>query len=214
MNTRSKLFGIWVILAAIMTVLVGLVYAGVQQNYRQNANDPQIEITQEISEAINKGAPPDQIIPPSAGTDIKTSLAAFAMIFDKDGKVVGSSAKLNDKDPVPPKSVFDNAKKHGRNILTWQPEKDVSLAAVVAPVKSGDSDYYILAGRNLREIEKREQSLALMSLITWVVLLLLSGLFTVALGTLLRSFGNIIEKDTEVVIIEETPADKKSEDKQ
>lgn len=211
MNTRSKLFGIWVVLAAIMTVLVGLVYAGVQQNYRQSANDPQIEITQEISEAINKGAPTDQIIPPSAGTDIKSSLAAFAMIFDKDGKVVGSSAKLNDKDPVPPKGVFDDAKKHGRNILTWQPEKGVRLAAVVVPVKSGNSDFYILAGRNLREIQKREQSLVIMSLITWAILLLLSGLFTVALGTLLRSFGNIIEKETEVVIIEETATDKKSD---
>ncbi len=211
MNTRSKLFGIWVVLAAIMTVLVGLVYAGVQQNYRQNANDPQIEITQEISEAITKGAPADQIIPPTAGTDIKDSLAAFAMVFDKDGKVIGSSAKLNDKDPVPPKGVFDDAKKHGRNILTWQPEKGVRIAAVVAPVKNGDNEYFILAGRNIREIEKREHSLALMSGISWVVLLLLSGLLAMALGNLARSFGNIIEKDTEVVIIEETATDKKTD---
>jgi hypothetical protein len=205
MNKRASVFGIWVILAAMCTVTTGFVYAAVQQNYRQNANDPQIEITEEINQAIDKGAPPDQIIPPSGGTEIKQSLAAFAMIFDKDGKVVGSSAKLNGKDPVPPKAVFDKAKQKGRNILTWEPEKGTRVAAVVRAVKSSGDDYFILAGRNIREVELREAQLTLMSGITWIVLLLLSGLLSVALITLNKG-ATVIEKETDVIVIEETPA--------
>ncbi len=203
-NKRVSLFGIWVVLAAISTVLVGLVYATVQQNYRQNANDPQIEITQEISGAIAKGAPIDQIIPPGANsTDIKTSLSAFAMIFDKDGKVTGSSAKLNDKDPVPPKAVLESSKKKGRSLLTWEPEAGTRIAAVIVPVKSGDTDAYVLAGRNIREVEKRENQLALLCLLGWGVLLILSALLALSLSMFIR--GNSETTTTEeVVIIEET----------
>lgn len=202
MNSRSKLFGIWVILAAMVTVVTGLVYAGVQQNYRQGANDPQIEITEEISQAISKGAPADQIIPPSSGTDVKVSLAAFAMVFDKDGKVIGSSAKLGGKDPVPPKSVFENAKKQGRSILTWEPEKGTRIATVILPVKGSSDEYFILAGKNIREVEKREHQLLLMAAMSWVLLLLLSALLSIALGMLAKG-TLIVEKETDVVVIEE-----------
>jgi hypothetical protein len=209
MNTRDKgtLFGVWVLLAAMVTVLVGLIYAAVQGNYRQSANDPQIEIAHEISEAINKGAPADQIIPPGGGTDIKNSLSAFAAIYDKDGKLIGSSGKLGDKDPVPPMGVFEEAKKNGRNILTWQPEADVRIAAVVVPAKSGENDVYILAGKNLREVEQRTAKLGWLSIISWIILLALSGLLTKALAPLAKRDINIVENDTEVVIIEEAPAE-------
>lgn len=212
-SNKTNLFIIWLILAAIVTALTGLVYAGVQQNYRADANDPQTEITEEIAEAISKGAPPDQIIPPSGGTDIKNSLSAFAMILDKDGKVVGSSAKLNDKEPVPPKAMLEEAKKqkNSRNIVTWEPEKGVRVAAVVRATKSGNDDVYVLAGKSLSEVENRIKQLTTLCLIAWIVLLFLTTLFTMALSGILKGLANVVEKETEVVVIEETAEDKKSE---
>ncbi len=211
MNNKVSPFGLWLILAAIVTVISGSIYATTQQGYRTSANDPQIEITDEISNAITNGAPPDQIIPAgSNGTDIKTSLSAVAMIFDKDGKVVGSSAKLNGKDPVPPRGVFEKASARGRNILTWEPEKGVRLAAVVVPVKSNNDTFYVLAGRNIREIELREKQLMLMCTIAWIVLLLLSALLSLALVSLTKSSSTIIEKDTEVIIIEEPKSEQQA----
>lgn len=204
---KARLFGIWVILAAIVTVLVGITYVGVQQNYRMSANDPQIEIAGEIAEAIKKGAPADQIIPPgSNSTDIQNSLAAFAMIFDKDAKVLGSSGKLNDTDAVPPKSVFDKAQNSGHHYFTWEPENAVRLATVVMPVKSGENDVFVLVGKNLREVEERVMHFAYISLGAWILLLLLSGLLAYALSTIMGATA-IIEKDTEVIIVEEAKQD-------
>lgn len=203
MNNKVSGFGLWLILAAIFTVISSTIYITIQQNYRTSANDPQIEITEEISNAINNGAPTDQIIPQGAnGTDIKTSLSAVAMVFDKDGKVVGSSAKLNGKDPVPPKEVFEKASARGRNIFTWEPEKGTRLAAVVVPIKSNNDNFYILAAKNIREVELREKQLGLLCAVAWIVLLLLSALLSLALSSLAKT-QTIMEKDTEVIIVEE-----------
>ncbi len=211
MNNKISPFGLWLIFAAIVTVISGSIYTTNQQNYRTSANDPQIEITEEISNAITNGAPPDQIIPAgSNGTDIKTSLSAVAMVFDKDGKVLGSSAKLNGKDPAPPKGVFEKASAQGRNILTWEPEKGVRLAAVIVPVKSNNETFYVLAGKNLREVELREKQLALLCAIAWIVLLLLSALLSLALVSLSKSSPALIEKDTEVIVIENSTPDEKA----
>lgn len=206
MNKRNTLISTWVVLAAILTTVIGLVYVGVQQTYRQSANDPQIEITEEITAAIANGAPADQLIPSAGGTDIKTSLSAFAMIFDQDGKVLGSSAKLNNADPIPPKGVFDTAKKQGRSLITWEPEKGTRIATVIQSAKSGDKTVFVLAGKNMREVEKRIAALTYASITAWAVSLLLAILLVRALDNLLKlvTVGTTVEQ-TEVVIIEEAP---------
>ncbi len=205
MNKRNTLLGTWVVLAAIFTTVIGLVYVATQQTYRQTANDPQIEITEEISAAIAKGAPADQLIPSAGGTDIKTSLSAFAMIFDKDSKVLGSSAKLNDSDPIPPKAVFEAAAKNGRTMITWEPEKGTRVAAVITSVKSGEDTVYVLAGKNIREVEKRTVGLLYAVITAWVISLLLSWLLVRAIDTLAKFYAGAPSiEQTEVVIIEET----------
>lgn len=208
MNKRNTLLSIWIVLAAICTTLVGLVYVSAQQVYRQSANDPQIEITEEIASAISGGAPADQLIPSAGGTDIKNSLSAFAMIFDQDSKVLGSSAKLNNADPIPPKGVFEAAAAHGRTLITWEPEKGVRIATVISAVHTGDKTVYVLAGKNLREVEKRILALTYASITAWIISLLLSVLFVRAVNSLYKAAaaGNATVEETEVVIIEEAPA--------
>ncbi|MBP9687003.1 MAG: hypothetical protein KBD66_04360 [Candidatus Doudnabacteria bacterium] len=206
MNKRNTLLSVWVVIAAILTTVIGLVYVSVQQSYRQSANDPQIEINEEISAAIANGAPADQLIPTAGGTDIKTSLSAFAMIFDQDGKVLGSSAKLNDADPVPPKAVLDAAKDQGRSLITWEPEKGVRIATVISSVQSGDKTVFVLAGKNMREVENRIGALTYASITAWIISLLLAVLLVRALDNLLKlaATGSTTIEQTEVVIVEET----------
>src|SRR4051812_38340448 len=103
----------WLPLAAAVVILSGLVYAGVQQTYRQSANDPQIQIAQDIANAISQGAPAESIAPATGTTDIKKSLAPFILIYDDSGKLLGSSAILDGKNPSYPSSVLDSAKKRG-----------------------------------------------------------------------------------------------------
>jgi len=94
------------------------------------------------------------------------------------GTPVGSSVSLNGKLPTLPSGVFDKAKQAGGNRFTWEPQKGVRIAAVVMKFSSSSSSGYVLAGRSLKEIEKREQDLLYMTLIAGVAVLVLSFLAT------------------------------------
>jgi hypothetical protein len=103
-------------------------------------------------------------------------------IFDKDGKVVGSSGKLGADSPTPPSGVFDRTKQKNDDIFTWQPQKGVRIAAVL---RKADGDKgFVLVGRNLREIERRTEHLIKIVGVAWVGLLVLSALLAWALSKL------------------------------
>jgi hypothetical protein len=154
----------------------GLVYTAVQQNYRQGANDPQIQIAEDISAAIEAGTPANSIVPPTGTTDIKASLSPFVILFDDSGKMIGSTALLDGKNPSNfPSSAFDYVKTHGMESVTWQPEAGVRLATVVTRY-TGTESGYVVAGRSLTEIEKREMMLMVMSLIAMLFTLILTFL--------------------------------------
>jgi hypothetical protein len=52
--------------------------------------------------------------------------------------------------------------------FTWQPASGARFAAVLKRVTYSDSTYYVLAARNLREVEKREDTMFLLSSCAWV----------------------------------------------
>jgi hypothetical protein len=54
--------------------------------------------------------------------------------------------------PTVPKGVLDSAKQNGEDRVSWQPAASVRVAAVIVSYKDG----YVLAGRNMREVEQRE----------------------------------------------------------
>ncbi len=159
----NQTFKAWLPLAAGIVIMSGLVYGAVQQNYRQNANDPQIQIAQDIAAAITQGAPASSIVPPTGTTEVNDTLSPFVMIFDDSGKLIGSSAILDGKNPNYPKSVLDAVKKSGRDArVTWQPKAGVRMATVVTRFTGKDSGY-IVAGRSLKEVENRISQLTLMT---------------------------------------------------
>ena len=161
-------FKAWVPLGAAIIMLSGTAYLATQQNYRLSANDPQSQIAEDIASAIKQGTPPDSIVPATGTTDIANSLSAFVLIYDGSGKQIGSSAILDGKNPEFPTSVFDSVKKSGEEAVTWQPKSGVRMATVVThynSTASGTPDGYIVAGRSLREVEKRINNLGLITLI-------------------------------------------------
>jgi len=169
-------FKTWVPLALVILIFSGLAYVAVQQNYRLSANDPQIQIAEDISSAISQGTtPPDAIVSPTPTTEMSPSLATFVTIYTATGTPIGSSVSLNGKLPEIPSGVIDYVRKHGEDRFTWQPQSGTRIAAVVKSF-SGPVPGFILAGRSLREIEVREKELTLMTAVATAVALVVTFL--------------------------------------
>ncbi len=157
----------WLPLALAITVLSGLVYVAVQQNYRMSANDPQIQLAEDFAVGIANNQQPPL---PKNIIDIAQSLSLFAMILDENGRTLYSSAFLDGKAVLPPKGVLDYAQVHGEDRVTWQPKTGVRAAIVVVPAynqttkKSG----YVIIGRSLREVESRINNLTKMTVAGWL----------------------------------------------
>jgi hypothetical protein len=148
----------WIPLALLIVMVSGLVYAVVQQNYRSNANDPQIQMATDARVALTQGASPQSLVP-SNHIDIAQSLAPYLIIYDSNGKPAASSATLNGQTPTPPSGVFADARTMDMDTLTWEPATGVRSAIVVVHYAGG----YVLAGRSLNIIEERESNLELIS---------------------------------------------------
>src|SRR5438874_936628 len=114
----------WIPLAIVTTLLVGLSYVSTQQSIRQAANDPQIQLAQDIAVALEKGQPAEQFALASK-TDMAKSLAPFVIIFDQNGQPIVSTVELDGSVPVPPAGVFDYTKKHTEDRISWQPKPGV-----------------------------------------------------------------------------------------
>lgn len=167
MKVSVKKFLPWLAPLAIVVVVFGTIYVAVQQSQRGAANSPQIQIAEDTAVALNRGDPPAMLL--TRAVDIKTSLAPFTIIYDKSGKVVNGSGFLNGQLPLAPLRVLSEAKGKDYHAVTWQPQKDVRVAAVTVAAK----DYYVLSGRSLKEVEKNGA--------TTLQLVLLGGLAAVLL---------------------------------
>ncbi len=175
-----ELFKRWIPLAVAITGICALIYGAVQQTYRQNLNDPQIAIAENAAIALEAGAKPEELMP--VGTiDIIRSLSPWFGIYGMDKKPLASNAVFHDTTPTPPEGVFDAARNgqgkwnvlrtpnvSNQNRVTWQPESGVRQALVVVAYKDG----YIVAGRNMREVEARVDVLTKQIAIGYAVLLL------------------------------------------
>ena len=153
-------------LAVLATAMSGLVYLVAQQGLRQGANDPQVQMAEDAARALDAGTAPAVVTGPPT-VDVAESLAPFLVVFDADGHALASSGRLDGADPVPPKGVLDNAASDQPNIVTWQPRDGVRIATVTARWGSGT----VMAGRSLREVERREDSLLLLVAAAWAATL-------------------------------------------
>lgn len=151
----------WLLMALAGFGLILFTEVAVQQNYRQTANDPQIQMAEDAAAALNHGASPDRLLP-NTKVDKEHSLAPFIIIVNKQRQIVTTNAESGTDSILPPMGVFDNVDAHGEQHLSWQTAQGVRFAAVVTPASQG----YVIAARSLKEVERREHNLALMGGIT------------------------------------------------
>ncbi|MGA7192456.1 MAG: hypothetical protein WBW94_02420 [Anaerolineales bacterium] len=167
MSKLKNIVRIWLPFAVVITAFCGLAYATVQQVLRQGLNDPQIQMVEDTAYALNNGATIDSVI---SGTKVEMSrsLAPFIDIYDMNENPIAGSGLLNGQLPAYPKGALDSAKQSGENRVTWQPNPDVRIASVVVPYNDG----FVVAGRNMREVEQRESQTELLAGVTWILALI------------------------------------------
>ena len=165
----AAVFLSWVPLAIAVTLLCGVVYAAVQQSYRQGANDPQVQMATDAATALGGGQPASAVVP-AAKVQMASSLAPYLIVYDDAGRVVAASVELNGATPPLPPGVLDAARARGEDRVTWQPASAVRSAAVVVRY-GGAQPGFVLAGRSLREVEARVDQLTLMIGAAWVITL-------------------------------------------
>ncbi len=181
MSKLKTIFKTWIPFAVTISAFCLLVYASVQQSLRQGLNDPQIQMAEDIAYALDHGAAVEALIP-TQEVEMTRSLAPFLVVFDSLGKPVASSGLLNGEFPQLPDGVLEYARQNGSNRVTWQPEDKVRIATVIVPY----SDGFVLAGRNMREVEARESQTASFARITWV-LSLIATFLVIAFGEIFLS---------------------------
>ena len=151
------------ILLTITTFVAGTGHVISQQVLRMSANDPQIQMAEDASQRLNSGEDAARVVP-DRRVDMSASLAPFVIVYDDAGRPVTSSGSLSGSTPAPPRGVFDYVRTHGEERVTWQPQPGVRIASVVVRTASG----FVVAGRNMREIEIRENNVLKLAFLGWL----------------------------------------------
>jgi len=126
-------------------------------------------MAEDAAAALAAGATPESVLP-SSQVEFSTSLAPFMVIYSDKGEPLAWSGLLHGAAPLLPAGVFDYTRQKGEDRVSWQPESGVRIAAVVAAY-SGAQPGFVLAGRSLREVEKRASQVKQMTGIAWLVAL-------------------------------------------
>jgi hypothetical protein len=153
----------WLTAIVVITIFAGLVYTTAQQVLRIGANDPQIQIAEDTAVALSNSAYSLPLL--RFRVDIENSLDTFKIVYNEAGKVTNSTGILNGRVPELPDGVLSYVKQKGEDRITWEPKNNVRIAAVIRRYQGG----YVLVGRSLREVEKREDNLLAMVIAAWVV---------------------------------------------
>jgi hypothetical protein len=174
----------WPVVAVAVTALCALIYLVVQTDLRIGANDPQIQLAEDAAAALAQGKQPSEVVPTTA-VDVASSLAPHVTVFDDKGHPLLSSARLEGSIPTPPPGVFAYVRSHADDRFTWQPRPGVRIAAVLK-YHGGPRPGFVLAGRSLREVEKREDQLTSVVALAWVLTLGMTLATALLMGRLLR----------------------------
>jgi hypothetical protein len=175
------------VLSALATGLALALNIIPQQVLRQGANDPQIALAGDLVVKLENGAAATEAVP-RAEVDMARSLSPFVIVYDDQGHPLASQAQLAGQTPAPPQGVFDFVRKHGEERVSWQPmfgaAHGVRIAAVVQRVASakGSAAAFVLAGRSMREVEAREAQVGQLATLTWIGMMAVIILGTIAFG--------------------------------
>jgi hypothetical protein len=151
------------ILLTLTTFIAGTGYFISQQVLRMSVNDPQIQLAEEAAQRLNAGEEAAHLVP-ERKVDMAASLAPFVIVYDNTGKPVASSATLDGAIPAPPRGVFEFVRSNREESVTWQPRPEVRIASVMTRTTNG----FVMAGRNMREVEIREDRVFKLAALGWL----------------------------------------------
>ena len=174
----------WLPLAVAITFISVMIYIVAQQVYRHSANDPQIQMAEDAANALSNGQPPADL-QGGEKVDMTRSLAPYLIIFDETGKPLESGVELDGQTPIPPAGVFDFTKLNKQDRITWQPRSGIRHAAIVVYF-SGKQSGFVLAGRSMREAEKRIGLLGMGVLSGWIVTIFCTFMVVLVLDIISR----------------------------
>jgi hypothetical protein len=178
MKSLKSILKLWLPLVVAFTLICGIVYLVVQQNYRHSANDPQFQMAEDAANSISNGIAPKSLIV-NHPIELSSSLSPYLIIYDDLELPIASGAFLNGKIPKLPSGVLEFVKKHGEDMITWQPRTGIRQALIIEKTTSG-SLYFVVAGRSLRKTEERIGLLMQQIVLGWVCSLMI--LFIVICG--------------------------------
>ena len=147
----------------VLTVACGLVFVGLQQVLRQGADDPQIQLAQDLAGRLDAGTDPTGLMT-GPKVDLATSLAPFEAVYDSTGKVIASDGTLDGAVPQPPAGVLATARSAGSDRVTWQPRPGIRIALYAVRWNGGS----VAAGRSLRVVEERIDQVFGLAIAAWV----------------------------------------------
>ena len=182
--TRPALIFNALVLAGIATGVALALYAIPQHVLRAGLNDPQIQMAGDLAARLEQGVAPTEAVGKGTQVDMARSLAPFLIVYDEQGHAIASQAILNGNIPTLPSGVFNNVRQRGEERLSWQPVRGpggVRIAAVVQRV-NGAHPGFVLAGRNMREVEARIGDVGTMAGLTWLGMLGLIAVGTIGFG--------------------------------
>jgi hypothetical protein len=157
----------WLQLAGAASGCCLLVWVGVQQVWRVDANDPQVQMARDAAARLASGQAPVDTIVPTATVDAASSLAPFLMVLDAQGSIVASSGRVHGALKSVPSGVLDHVRHSGEEEVSWQPEPGVRVATAVVSYPGG----FVLAGRSLVESERRTARMGDLVAIAWLGML-------------------------------------------
>ena len=174
----------YLVATALVTIVMLLIYATVQQTYRTGLNDPQIQIARDISSKLEKGRSIESFIATDS-IDITRSLSPFIILYDGQGKAIRSNAFLDGKMPQVPAGLFDIVKNKSEHRVTWQPRKGVRMAMVIVQTNAAPVQF-VASGRSMTDVEERIQQMRTMVFFAWVICLVIISI-TAILNHFIRS---------------------------
>jgi len=153
--------------AALVTVIMLLIYATVQQVYRTGLDDPQTQLVKDIGLQLEQGRSAQMVVNDDS-FDITRSLSPFIILYDAQGKPLRSNAFLDGKMPEVPVGVFEEVKRNGEHAFSWQPRKGVRMAMVIIKTNAMPVQF-VAAGRSMAAVEQRIKNLVTMVFIAWII---------------------------------------------
>ena len=156
---------------AVVTAVAG--YVVFSFGVEQPANHPQVEVADAAVARLNAGADPASILPAKQVEIGSPDL--FVMVLDSNRTVLATSGHLNGETVVPPAGVFDYARAHGDDRITWQPAQGVRSAIVVEAFRAG----FVVAGRTLSDSENLEGPLVRMAIVAWLAIVVIGAVVLV-----------------------------------